>query len=119
MSSTKLTTISEGNHILALMPKKDIRNLQAVYSQDVIHIYKPGRKLNDRDKVKDYIAVGSEGMKLKKTIEGSLSRCDTDILTTQCWDHLKYCAISINLDRLVTCDTAVQTGTFRQALNDL
>ena len=48
--------------------EEDIKNLQAAYQKDAIHFFKPGQKLATKDKVKDYLAIGGEGTKLKKVI---------------------------------------------------
>src|SRR3984957_7234871 len=69
--------------------EEDIKNLQAAYCRDKIHVLQPGRKLNARDRVKDYVALSSEGTKLKKMIERWVDRRDVDISTRQVWDRLK------------------------------
>lgn len=63
--------------------EKDIRNLQAAYKKDSIHSFNAGRKLAARDKVKDYIAVGVEGTKLKKVIQRWVSNRLSEVATTE------------------------------------
>jgi hypothetical protein len=48
--------------------EEDIQNLQTAYHTNTIHTYTAGRKLNSKDKSKDYMMFGVEGTKLKKTI---------------------------------------------------
>jgi hypothetical protein len=47
--------------------EEDIRNLQAAYKKDSIHTFKPGRKLAAKDKIANYMALGTD-MKLKGVI---------------------------------------------------
>ena len=49
--------------------EEDVSRLQSSYHQSKIHIKKNGRKLDKRDKVADCLAVGSEGTRLKKTMD--------------------------------------------------
>jgi len=63
----------------------DIRCLQAAYRSDKIHEFVPGRKLEAKDKVKDYTAVGAEGAKLKKTIAKWMENRVTKWSTRETW----------------------------------
>ena len=63
--------------------EEDIRNLQAVYQKDAIHTIKGGRKLKAKDKVKDYMAIGGEGTKLKKVISRWLANRLSEVSTTE------------------------------------
>jgi hypothetical protein len=63
--------------------EEDIRNLQAAYQKDSIHIFKEGRKLASKDKIKDYMALGVEGTKLKKVIQRWLSNRLSEVATTE------------------------------------
>lgn len=67
--------------------EEDIKNLQAAYCRDKIHVFKPGRKLDEKDKAKDNIALGSEGPRLKKAIERWLSKRSVEVSTQQEWDY--------------------------------
>ena len=64
----------------------DIRNLQAAYHKDSIHSFKPGRKLAAKDKVKDYMALGTEGTKVTKVIQRWGSNRLSEIATTEDFD---------------------------------
>ena len=63
--------------------EEDIHNLQAAYHKDSIHTFKAGRKLAAKDKVKDYMAVGAEGTKLKKVIHRWVSNRLSEVETTE------------------------------------
>ena len=63
--------------------EEDIRNLQAAYQKDAIHSFKPGRKLAAKDKVKDYMAIGGEGTKLKKVINRWVANRLSEVSTTE------------------------------------
>jgi hypothetical protein len=63
--------------------EEDIRNLQAAYQKESIHSFKSGRKLAARDKVKDYMATGGEGTKMKKVINRWLSSRLSEVATTE------------------------------------
>jgi hypothetical protein len=63
--------------------EEDIRNLQAAYKKDAIHLYQAGRKLADKDKVKDYMTQVVEGSKLKNTISRWISNRLSNIATTE------------------------------------
>ena len=65
--------------------EEDIQNLQAAYSKDAIHVYKSGRKLAARDKVKDILGLGSEGTRLQKAIERWASGRNSKVTTTEDW----------------------------------
>ena len=68
--------------------EEDIGNLQAAYQKDSIHTFKAGRKLAAKDKVKDYMAIGGEGTKLKKVIQRWVSNRLSEVATTE--DHDAY-----------------------------
>jgi hypothetical protein len=63
--------------------EEDIQNLQAAYQKDSIHLFKPGRKLAAKDKVKDYMTLGGEGTKLKKVIHRWVSNRLSEVATTE------------------------------------
>jgi hypothetical protein len=63
--------------------EEDIRNLQEAYRKDSIHVFQEGRKLAGKDKVKDYMALGVEGTKLKKVIQRWLSNRLSEVATTE------------------------------------
>jgi hypothetical protein len=66
--------------------EEDIRNLQAAYQKDSIHAFKAGRKLATKDKVKDYMALGVEGTKLKNVITRWVSNRLSEVATTEDFD---------------------------------
>jgi len=47
----------------------NIQNLQAAYKKDKIHVFKPGRKLVEKDKFKDFMGLAAEGTKLVDMID--------------------------------------------------
>jgi hypothetical protein len=53
--------------------EEDIQNLQKAYHKDGIHTLKPGRRLTVKDRVKDYMALGTEDVKLKGVIQRWIS----------------------------------------------
>ena len=63
--------------------EEDIRNLQTAYEKDSIHSFTAGRKLAAKDRVKDYMAVGGEGTKLKRVIHRWLSNQLSEVATTE------------------------------------
>lgn len=63
--------------------EEDIKNLQATYQKDAIHSFKPGQKLAAKDKVKDYMAIGGEGTKLKKVITCWVANQLSEVETTE------------------------------------
>ena len=66
--------------------EEDIWNLQAAYHKDSIHLFKAGRKLAAKDRVKDYMALGTEGTKLIKVIQRWGSNRLSEIETTEDFD---------------------------------
>ena len=68
----------------------DIKNLQAAYNNDSIHSFKAGRMLAAKDKVKDYMAVGGEGTKVKKVIQRWLSNRLSEIATTEDFEEYNF-----------------------------
>jgi len=65
--------------------EEDIKTLQKAYKNNKIHEFQPGRKLNAKDKVKDYVAIGSERTKLKGVIERWISNRVPQCETTEDW----------------------------------
>jgi hypothetical protein len=63
--------------------EEDIQNLQAAYRKDAIHSFKAGRQLAAKDKVKDYVAQGVEGTKLKKVISRWVSNRLSEVAVTK------------------------------------
>jgi hypothetical protein len=61
--------------------EEDIARLQSSFHQSKIHINTPGRKLGDRDKVKDFMAAGMEGKKMtgmmRRWVDGRISSWST------------------------------------------
>ena len=70
--------------------EEDIRNLQAAYKKDSIHLFNAGRKLAARDKVKDYMALGGEGTKLKKVIQRWVSNRLSEVATTEDFETYEF-----------------------------
>lgn len=67
--------------------EEDICNLQKAYQWDAIHQNKPGRTLDEKDKAKDFLAIGCEGTKLSKAIERWIANRDAEIAITEEWDN--------------------------------
>jgi hypothetical protein len=63
--------------------EEDIQNLQAAYRRDSIHKYTLGRILNVKDKFKNYIAVGTEGVKLMGMISRWAANHFSEVATTE------------------------------------
>ena len=70
--------------------EEDIQNLQAAYRRDSIHLFKEGRRLAAKDKVKDYMAVGAEGTKLKKVIQRWVSNRLSEVATTEDFENYDF-----------------------------
>jgi len=75
-----------GNAHSSPLAEEDIANLQEAYRRDAIHVHNHGRKLNKNDKPKDYIAIGSDSVKLSSAITSWWSKRDTDVTTEQIWE---------------------------------
>lgn len=50
--------------------EKDVAGLQGIYDKEKAHVYKPGRKLADADKAKDFLAMGSN----PESLQGMMTR---------------------------------------------
>jgi hypothetical protein len=66
--------------------EEDISNLQESYHHDEIHVYKAGRKVNLKDKLKNIIAIGSHSAKLWGVIANWQSKWDCEMATEQKWE---------------------------------
>ena len=73
--------------------EEDIRNLQAAYEKDQIHVLKPGRKLAAKDKVADYMALGAD-TKLKGVIRRWAENRVDEVATTE--DYALYDGSELN-----------------------
>lgn len=65
--------------------EEDMKILQTAYRSNEIHKFQQGRKLNANDKVKDYLAIGSERTKLKGVIERWVANRAPRCETTEDW----------------------------------
>ena len=74
----------------SLDAEEDIQNLQAAYKKDGIHTFKPGRKLADKDKAKDYMALGVEGTRLKNVIGHWVDNRISKLATTENFEEYKF-----------------------------
>jgi hypothetical protein len=68
----------------------DIRNLEAAYKKDELHTFKPGRKLVEKDRVKDFMSLGVEGTRLKNTISRWVENRLSKVATTENFEPYKF-----------------------------
>ena len=67
--------------------EEDVARLQASYNLSQIHTKKVGRRLDKRDKAANFIALGSEGTRLKKTMERWLRNRISEWSSEEDWNE--------------------------------
>ena len=78
-----------GNSHTGPAAEEDIANLQVSYHRDAIHTYTPGRKLNTKNKPKEFIVLGTDNEKLSNAIKRWQTKHDVEVSTQQTWKDPK------------------------------
>jgi hypothetical protein len=83
---SKINHFCQGkSHTSSPGKEEDVARLQASYRNSGIHINRPGRKLDAKDKVPDSMAIGSENSKLLKTMEKWLANWVSEWSSEEDW----------------------------------